>query len=276
MINGKHLALDQTQSKMNAMYNQLKAILFIVFLLTGRLHADVLIEQKKSAPTDSHNLPLEYESFFPLLLSDLEINSAKKELQDNRLNRFLMKRDKRGYFNTPYIPYSNEPTAEERKDGKRRMGRFFNKWMMTAINEKYGIFQRTWRRNGNGFVSSNTLSDSFEENEGGLVNKLKTEISYRLRTDRTEVEFRNELCDIIGRAYYQGGQEVTVKKYFDGLGLETFYYLRPGRDTGEQFAIEKSLPYYLKAKTSYGKERAGQEEPPISSARIELLYNGNF
>ncbi|MEK6626096.1 MAG: hypothetical protein AABY86_14075 [Bdellovibrionota bacterium] len=251
---------------------------FLLILLNSVVYSTEIKQQKQSPMTAAPSFEHEYESFFPVIMSALEAKRGKKDLQDNRLNRFLSKRDKRGYFNTPYLPYSRELTPEEREDGKRRMGRFLNKWMLTAINEKYGIFQRTWHKDGNHFVTSNTdsFTDSLENDDGPLASKLKTEISYRLRTDRTEVEFKNDLFGVIGKAFYEGRQEVTVKKYFDGLGLETFYYLRPGQDTGEQFAIEKSLPYYLKAKTSYGKERPAQEESPISSAKVELLFNGNF
>ncbi len=257
------------------MYNRVPYyLLFVAFLGMGTQVCQST-EPQPLLNTVQQNYQQDYESFFPALMSDLEDGTGGKNLQDNRLNRFLAKRDKRGYFNTPYIPYSRELNESEAEDGKRRIGNFFNKWILSAFNEKYGIFQKTWRKKGGQYVSSNTLSDSLEH-EDSLADKLKTEVSYRVRTDRSEVEFKNDLFAVVGKAYYKGKQEVIVKKYFDGLGLETFYYLRPGQDTGEQFALEKSLPYYLKAKTSYGKERPSLEESPISATKVELLYNGNF
>ncbi|HAZ12300.1 MAG: hypothetical protein A2X86_03595 [Bdellovibrionales bacterium GWA2_49_15] len=258
------------------MFFYLAYAVFALALFGNDIRAGEIKKQANPPSIDSAGVEQEYESFFPVLLSSLEADAGKKELQDNRLNRFLSKRDKRGYLKPPYLPYSNELTAKEREDSKRRMGHFVNKWMLTAFNEKYGIFERTWRKNGNDYEASNNLMDSGENEEASIADKLKTEVSYRLRTDRTEVEFKNDLFNVIGKAFYEGRQEVTVKKYFDGLGLETFYYLRPGQPTGEQFAIEKSLPFYLKAKTSYGKERPSQEDSPISSAKVELLYHGNF
>jgi len=220
---------------------------------------------------------LDYTTFFPSLTADLK-DPTQNEIHDNRLNRFLKTQDKRGYLNPSYDPYARELNARETEEGKRRMGRFISKYLLTSINEKISILQGQWRKRGNSFENNAEYVLSSEDTDPALLSaqdKLTTEISYRVRTDRSEVVLRNEWLGLTARAYYKGPAELVLSKYFDGVGVDSYYFVRPSNSVGDRFVLQKDLPYNLRAKSGLAKEITKDKEIS-SSAKVELLFSDTF